>query len=95
MLVIKTLVITLFAIIMLLIGLVFSVTTPIPLGFPLILFAIVLLLTSNRSAAQLMICCRGRFGLLDRWVNWLEIKGGNRFGRVLRKTRPGRMPKRV
>ncbi len=95
MLVIKTMVITLVAIILLLIGLVFSVTTPIPLGFPLILFAIVLLLTSNRTAAQMMVCCRRRIGLLDRWVNWLEVKGGDRFGRVLRKTRPGRVPKRV
>lgn len=94
MLAIKALVTTLVAIVLLVVGLAFSIT-PIPLGFPLILIGIFLLVATNRYAVHLMIWGRRRIGLFDRWVSWLEVKGGNRFGRVLRKTRPGRMPKRV
>ena len=94
MIAIKAMMTTLVALLLLLVGLAFSIT-PIPLGFPLILIAIFLLVASNRYAVHMMIFGRRHIGLFDRWVNWLEVKGGQRFGRVLRKTRPGRMPKRM
>ena len=75
------------------IGLAFSIT-PIPLGLPIFVVAVFLLLVSNRKAAHMMISGRQRVPLFDRWLDWVERVGGNRYGRILRKTRPGRMPKR-
>ena len=94
MVAVKAMVTTLVAIILLLVGLAFSIT-PIPLGLPLILIAVIMLVASNRYAVHLMIFGRRHIGLFDRWVGWLEVKGGQKFGRVLRKTRPGRMPRRL
>ncbi|HMB46800.1 MAG TPA: hypothetical protein VKN63_00845 [Afifellaceae bacterium] len=93
MIAVKAMVTTLVAIILLLVGLAFSIT-PIPLGLPLILIAVIMLVASNRYAVHMMIFGRRHIGLFDRWVGWLEVKGGQKFGRVLRKTRPGRMPRR-
>jgi len=56
---------------------------------------LLLLVASNRYAVHMMIFGRRHIGLFDRWVSWLETKGGPKFGRVLRKTRPGRMPRRM
>ena len=94
MIAIKAMVTTLVALVLLLVGLAFSIT-PIPLGLPLILIAVIMLVASNRYAVHLMIYGRRHIGLFDRWVSWLEIKGGQKFGRILRKTRPGRMPRRM
>ena len=94
MLAIKAMVTTLVALVLLLVGLAFSIT-PIPLGLPLILIAVIMLVASNRYAVHMMIYGRRNISLFDRWVSWLEIKGGQKFGRVLRKTRPGRMPRRM
>ena len=94
MIAIKAMVTTLVALVLLLVGLAFSIT-PIPLGLPLILIAVIMLVASNRYAVHLMIYGRRHIGLFDRWVGWLEIKGGQKFGRILRKTRPGRMPRRM
>ena len=94
MIAIKAMVTTLVALVLLLVGLAFSIT-PIPLGLPLILIAVIMLVASNRYAVHMMIYGRRRIGLFDRWVGWLEVKGGQKFGRVLRKTRPGRMPRRM
>lgn len=94
MIAIKAMVTTLVALVLLLVGLAFSIT-PIPLGLPLILIAVIMLVASNRYAVHLMIYGRRHIGLFDRWVGWLEVKGGQKFGRILRKTRPGRMPRRM
>ena len=94
MIAIKAMVTTLVALVLLLVGLAFSIT-PIPLGLPLILIAVIMLVASNRYAVHLMIYGRRHIGLFDRWVSWLEVKGGQKFGRILRKTRPGRMPRRM
>ena len=90
----RALLATALGIVCLLAGLVF-LATPIPLGVPLISFALVLLVTSNRFAARLVLLGRHRLSTLDRGVNWLERRGGARLRRVLRRTRPGRMPRRL
>ncbi len=71
------------------------ILTPIPLGAPLIGAALALLVTSNRFAARLVLLGWHRLSTLDRGVNWLERRGGARLRRVLRRTRPGRMPRRL
>ena len=71
------------------------ILTPIPLGAPLIGAALTLLVASNRSAARLVLLGRCRLSTLDRGVDWLERRGGARLGRVMRRTRPGRMPRRL
>ena len=91
---IKALLATVAAVFLLPVGLAFSIT-PIPLGLPIFILAVFLLLVSNRSAVQLTIFGRRHITLFDRWLVWLERVGGNRYGRILRKTRPGRLPKRV
>lgn len=91
---IKATLATLLALILLPIGLAFSIT-PIPLGLPIFVVAVFLLLVSNRQAVRMAICGRRRIRLLDRWMDWLERVGGARYGRALRKTRPGRLPKRM
>ena len=84
---------TIVALVLLPIGLAFSIT-PIPLGLPIFVVAVFLLLVSNRQAVRMMISGRQRVPLLDRWLEWVERAGGSRFGRILRKTRPKRVPKR-
>ena len=84
---------TIVALILLPVGLAF-VMTPIPLGLPIFVVAVFLLLVSNRKAVGMIITGRRRVPLLDRWLEWVERAGGNRFGRILRKTRPKRVPKR-
>ena len=91
---IKALLATIIAVLLLPVGLAFSIT-PIPLGLPIFILAVFLLLVSSRHAVRITIFGRLHLGLFDRWLNWLERVGGERYGRVLRKTRPGRLPKRV
>lgn len=78
----------------LVIGLAF-VLTPIPLGLPLISAALAIFIASNRPAARLVLLGRLRLPLLDRGVDWLERHGGRRVRRALRRTRPGRVPRRL
>ena len=78
----------------LLAGLAF-VLTPIPLGLPLISAALAIFIASNRPAARLMLLGRLRLPLLDRSMDWLERYGGRRVRRALRRTRPGRVPRRL
>jgi hypothetical protein len=68
--------------------------TPFPLGMPLIAFGLMLLVASNRRAARWMLAGRSRLALLDRCVRLLEAHGGGRVRAVLRRTRPGRLPRR-
>ena len=78
----------------LLVGLAFELT-PIPLGLPLISAALAILIASNRPSARLMLLGRLKLPLLDRGMDWLERHGGRRVRRALRRTRPGRVPRRL
>ena len=69
--------------------------TPVPLGTPLIAFGLMLLIASNRRAARWMLASRARLALLDRGVRLLEARGGRKVRAVLRRTRPGRLPRRA
>jgi hypothetical protein len=82
------------AIACLIIGLAFSLT-PIPLGTPLVALALVILIARNRLAARSLVIARMRVGLFDRMIGWLESHSGTRIGRILRRTRPQRMPRRA
>lgn len=84
----------LLAIACLVVGLAFSLT-PIPLGAPLIALALVLLIGSSRFAARSLVLARMRVKIVDRMIGWLESHSGTRMGRVLRRTRPKRMPRRA
>lgn len=64
--------------------------TPFPLGAPLIALGLMLLVASNRRAADLVLRGRTRVKLLDRAVRFLEARGGRRVRVVLRRTRPRR-----
>ena len=84
----------LLAVAVLIVGLAFSLT-PIPLGAPLIALALVILIASNRFAARSLVVVRMRVRVLDRMIAWLESHSGTRIGRILRRTRPQRMPRRA
>ncbi len=83
----------LLAIVCLIVGLAFSLT-PIPLGAPLISLALVMLIGSSRVAARWLVIARMRLPVLDRMIAWLERHSGTRIGRILRRTRPQRLPRR-
>lgn len=91
---IKAMLATALALVLLPVGLAFSIT-PIPLGLPIFVVAVFLLLVSNRQAVRMMIWSRRHVPLLDRWLEWVERVGGSRYGRALRKTRPKRFPRRM
>ncbi|MGQ7792191.1 hypothetical protein ACUN0C_07270 [Faunimonas sp. B44] len=76
------------------VGLAFSVT-PIPLGAPLIGIALIMLVATSRNAARFMLASRKGVPFVDRCVGFLEARGGERFRKALRRTRPGRLPKRT
>jgi hypothetical protein len=82
------------AIAVLIVGLAFSLT-PIPLGTPLVALALVVLIATSRFAARWLTIARMRLGLVDRMMAWLESRSGVRIGRILRRTRPQRMPRRA
>ncbi len=90
----RNMIFILLAIACLIVGLAFSLT-PIPLGAPLIALALVMLIGSNRVAARWLVVARMRVPILDRMIAWLERHSGTRIGRILRRTRPQRMPRRV
>ena len=90
----RNMIVVLLAIACLIIGLAFSLT-PIPLGTPLVALALVVLIATNRFAARWMVIARMRIGIVDRMMAWLEDHSGPRIGRILRRTRPQRMPRRV
>jgi hypothetical protein len=85
---------TALGIVCLLAGLIFLLT-PVPLGAPLLSLALVLLVASNRTAARLLLSGRRHSRPLDNAVAWTERRGGERLRRVLRRTRPGRLPRRA
>ena len=82
------------AVAVLIVGLAFSLS-PIPLGTPLVALALVILIATNRLAARSLIVARMRVGPLDRLIGWLEYRSGTRLGRILRRTRPQRIPRRA
>ncbi len=82
------------AIACLIVGLAFSLT-PIPLGAPLTALALVMLIASSRVAARSLVVARIRVGVVDRMIAWLESHSGRRMARILRRTRPQRMPRRA
>jgi len=84
----------LLAVAVLIVGLAFSLT-PIPLGAPLIALALVILIGSSRLAARSLVVARMRVRIVDRMIAWLESHSGTRIGRILRRTRPQRMPRRA
>ena len=84
----------LLAVAVLIVGLAFSLT-PIPLGAPLIALALVILIATNRLAARSLVVARTRVRIVDRMIVWLESHSGTRIGRILRRTRPQRMPRRA
>jgi hypothetical protein len=90
----RNMIFILLAIAFLIIGLAFSLT-PIPLGAPLTALALVMLIGSSRFAARSLVVARMRVQLLDRMIAWLESHSGTRIGRILRRTRPQRMPRRA
>jgi len=90
----RNMILILLAIAVLIVGLAFSLT-PIPLGAPLMALALVMLIGSSRFAARSLVVARMRIGLVDRMIAWLESHSGTRFGRILRRTRPQRMPRRA
>ena len=90
----RNMIIVLLAISCLIIGLAFSLT-PIPLGTPLVALALVVLIATNRFAARWLVIARMRVGVVDRMMTWLENHSGARIGRILRRTRPQRIPRRV
>ena len=90
----RNMIFILLAIALLIVGLAFSLT-PIPLGAPLMALALVMLIGSSRVAARSLVVARMRVGVLDRMIAWLESHSGTRIGRILRRTRPQRMPRRA
>ncbi len=90
----RNMIVILLAIACLIIGLAFSLT-PIPLGTPLVALALVVLIATNRFARRWLVIARMRFAVVDRMMVWLEDHSGTRIGRILRRTRPQRMPRRL
>lgn len=90
----RNMIFILLAIAFLIIGLAFSLT-PIPLGAPLTALALVMLIGSSRLAARSLVVARMRVTVIDRMIAWLESHSGTRIGRILRRTRPQRMPRRA
>jgi hypothetical protein len=90
----RNMIFILLAIAFLIIGLAFSLT-PIPLGAPLTALALVMLIGSSRFAARWLVIARMRVSVIDRMIAWLESHSGTRIGRILRRTRPQRMPRRA
>ena len=90
----RNMILILLAIACLIVGLAFSLT-PIPLGAPLIALALVILIGSSRLAARSLVVARMRVRIVDRMIAWLESHSGTRIGRILRRTRPQRMPRRA
>ncbi|MYZ46794.1 hypothetical protein [Propylenella binzhouense] len=91
---IRRLLIYLLAALCLLLGLAFMVT-PIPLGLPLLATGLILVTATSRRAAGLVLASRRGVPLVDRSIGFLEAHSGPRLRRALRRTRPGRLPRRI
>lgn len=68
---------------------------PFPAGFPFFALALGFLVAGSRRAAGMVLASRRRVARLDRTINWVEKRGGRRVAKVLRRTRPGRLPRRA
>lgn len=68
---------------------------PFPAGFPFFALALGFLVAGSRRAAGMLLASRRRLATLDRTIDWVEQRGGRRIARTLRRTRPGRLPRRV
>ena len=69
-----------------------TLPTPLPIGIFLIAFGLILLLSVSRGLARNVVGLRQQFPRLDRVLTVAEEKIGGRAARILRKTRPARLP---
>ena len=73
---------------------VITLPTPLPIGIILIAAGLVLLLSVSRSLARNVVVVRQRFPRIDGFLSKAETRIGGRTARILRKTRPARLPAR-
>ena len=76
----------------LIVGLAFFLT-PIPLGIPLVGLSLMLLVATSRFFAKSLMGIRSDVPRVHRWIAYLEDRSGRRIRRILRKTRPQRVPR--
>lgn len=81
------LILTPLAILLIVAGMVLWIS-PIPVGLPMIVLGLFMLLAVNRRAVRLARRLRRRLGWLDRAFRFAEDRAGERIGRTLRRTRP-------
>ncbi len=63
---------------------------PMPTGVFLIASGMIILIYSSRRVASIVRLARRRSSRLDHGVTFIEDRAGDRFGAVLKRTRPRR-----